>query len=128
METITQTVNAFSIRTTILQLVNLLLTAVILGGLVYLLFLSVKALRKYLKASDVRKEKAAACKTLGETLKEHRIRCHMTQEFVAEHLGVSRQAVSKWENGTSDPSTSNLLALAKLFGISPEELLKEIQP
>ena len=128
MKNITQTVNAFSIRTTILQLVNLLLTAVILGGLVYLLFLSVKALRKYLKASDIRKEKAAACKTLGETLKEHRIRCHMTQEFVAEHLGVSRQAVSKWENGTSDPSTSNLLALAKLFGISPEELLKEIQP
>jgi len=46
----------------------------------------------------------------------------MTQEFVAESLGVSRQAVSKWENGTSDPSTSNLFALAKLFGVSVEEL------
>ena len=51
----------------------------------------------------------------------------MTQEFVAEQLGVSRQAVSKWENGTSDPSTTNLLALAKLFGISPEELLRSIE-
>ena len=51
----------------------------------------------------------------------------MTQEFVAERLGVSRQAVSKWENGTSDPSTSNLLALAKLYGVSPEELLKQAQ-
>ena len=51
----------------------------------------------------------------------------MTQEFVAEHLGVSHQAVSKWENGTSDPSTSNLLALAKLYGVSAEELLKSIQ-
>lgn len=52
----------------------------------------------------------------------------MTQEFVAEHLGVSRQAVSKWENGTSDPSTSNLLALAKLYGVSAQELLQQINP
>ena len=50
----------------------------------------------------------------------------MTREFVAEHLGVSRQAVNKWENGTSDPSTSNLLALAKLYGLSPQELLQQI--
>ena len=50
----------------------------------------------------------------------------MTQEFVAEAIGVSRQAVSKWENGTSDPSTSNLIAIAKLFNITPEELLKEV--
>ena len=49
----------------------------------------------------------------------------MTQEFVAESLGVSRQAVSKWESGASDPSTSNLLALAKLYGVSAEELLRE---
>jgi transcriptional regulator with XRE-family HTH domain len=51
----------------------------------------------------------------------------MTQEFVAESLGVSRQAVSKWESGSADPSTSNLVALAKLFGVTPEELLKEAQ-
>ena len=50
----------------------------------------------------------------------------MTQEFVAEAIGVSRQAVSKWENGTSDPSTSNLIAISKLFNITPEELLKEV--
>jgi len=31
----------------------------------------------------------------------------------------------KWENGTSDPSTSNLMALAKLYGISAEELIRE---
>ena len=61
---------------------------------------------------------------LGEALKEHRTRCQMTQEFVAEHLGVSRQAVSKWESGASDPSTANLLALAKLYGISAEDLLR----
>lgn len=48
----------------------------------------------------------------------------MTQEFVAEAIGVSRQAVSKWENGSSDPSTSNLIALAKLFDVPAEELIK----
>ena len=49
----------------------------------------------------------------------------MTQEFVAESLGVSRQAVSKWESGASDPSTTNLIALAKLLGVKVEDLLKE---
>jgi len=41
---------------------------------------------------------------------------------------ISRDAVSKWENGTSDPSTSHLLLLAKLFGISAAALLKEVSP
>ena len=40
---------------------------------------------------------------------------------------MSRQAVSKWESGAADPSTSNLLALAKLFGVSAEELLKSVE-
>ena len=47
--------------------------------------------------------------------------------FVAESIGVSRQAVSKWETGAADPSTANLLALAKLYGVSPEELLHNAQ-
>ena len=96
------------------------------GGIIYCFILLIKALRKYLKSEPLRKETAIVRRSLGEALKEHRTRCHMTQEFVAEHLGVSRQAVSKWENGTSDPSTSNLLALAKLYGISPQELLQQI--
>ena len=90
------------------------------------LILLIKALLKYLHTGEIRREKSVVRKSLGEALKENRIRCQMTQEFVAEHLGVSRQAVSKWENGTSDPSTSNLLALAKLYGISAEELLKSV--
>ena len=85
--------------------------------------LIVKSLRKYIHSGETRKAKSIYKKTLGETLKEYRTRCKMTQEFVAESLGVSRQAVSKWESGVSDPSTSNLLALAKLFGVSAEELL-----
>ena len=112
-----------SINILMIVLINLC----IYGGLVYLFVLLVKALRKYLNSGKVTPQTIALRKSLGQALKEHRIRCHMTQEFVAEHLGVSRQAVSKWENGTSDPSTSNLLALAKLYGISAEELLKEIR-
>ena len=96
------------------------------GPIIFLFVLLVKALLKYLRSGNVRKEKATTRRSLGEALKENRIRCQMTQEFVAERLGVSRQAVSKWENGTSDPSTSNLLALAKLYGISAEELLRQV--
>ena len=50
----------------------------------------------------------------------------MTQEELAARLNVSRQAVSKWETGTADPSTSNLLALAKLFGVPAGELLQAV--
>lgn len=63
-------------------------------------------------------------KSLAELLKENRVKCKMTQEFVSEKLGVSRQAVSKWENGSTEPSTSNLIALAELYEVSAEELLK----
>ena len=77
--------------------------------------------------SIVEKAKIETKKTLGEELKISRTNCKMTQEFVAESLGVSRQAVSKWENGTSEPSTSNLIALAKLYGVSVEEILDKIK-
>ena len=99
---------------------------VLWGGIIYFFVLAAKALKKYIKSGDIRKEKAATAKSLGEALKQHRTRCRMTQEFVADHLGVSRQAVSKWKSGASDPSTANLLALAKLYGISAEELLRSI--
>lgn len=99
----------------------------IVGTLVLLVVLLIQALLKYLRSKDVRQEKSDIKRSLGETIKAHRTRCKMTQEFVAESLGVSRQAVSKWEQGSSDPSTSNLLALAKLFGISAEELLREVE-
>lgn len=84
----------------------------------YLIYLLIKALRKYLRSEPVRKERAEKARTLGEVIKRRRTECKMTQEFVAEALGVSRQAVSKWESGASDPSTTNLIALAKLFGVA----------
>ena len=58
-------------------------------------------------------------------LRELRKASGMTQEQLAAEFGVSVQAVSKWESGASDPSTSNLLALAKLYGVSAEDLLRE---
>ena len=101
--------------------------AIILIGLVVtLITLIIRTLQKYIKSKDIRIEKTETRITLGEAVKEHRTRCKMTQEFVAESLGVSRQAVSKWESGKSDPSTSNLIALAKLYGISAEDLLREV--
>ena len=108
----------FSILMTVMSLL-------ILAVGVYVLALLIRALRKYIRSEPVRKEKAASARSLGEVLKRRRTECKMTQEFVAESIGVSRQAVSKWESGTSDPSTSNLLALAKLFGIDAKELLDE---
>jgi DNA-binding XRE family transcriptional regulator len=100
---------------------------ILLAAFTVLFVLAVRALLRYLRSKEVRQEKAASRKSLGEALRAHRTQRRMTQEFVAEALGVSRQAVSKWENGSSDPSTANLLALAKLFGVSAEELLREVQ-
>jgi len=107
----------------IVNIVNILL----IGLIVFIIVLVIRALLKYLRSNDIRKEKAATKVSLGEVIKKHRTSCKMTQEFVAESLGVSRQAVSKWENGTSDPSTSNLIALAKLFDVSAEDLIREIK-
>ena len=109
-----------------LALILLALAVFCIVMFVKLLILVFKALRKYLNSD--RKEETLLRRSLGEVLKDHRMRCSMTQEFVAEALGVSRQAVSKWENGTADPSTSNLLKLAKLYGISPEDLIRAVQP
>lgn len=111
--------------------INLILLLVVgipfFAAPIYFGVLLVRALLKYIHSKDVREEKETTKVSLGEVIKANRLRCQMTQEFVAEAIGVSRQAVSKWESGASDPSTSNLIALAKLFGISPEELLREVK-
>ena len=97
------------------------------GVIIYIVILLIRALRKYLSSGKVTEETTKVRRSLGEVIKDHRTRCGMTQEFVAEQLGVSRQAVSKWENGTSEPTTSNLLALSRLFGVPAEELLRNIE-
>ena len=108
-------------------LLVLAINALAWGVIIYIVILLVRALRKYLNDGKTSAETQTVRRSLGEVIKYHRTRCGMTQEFVAEQLGVSRQAVSKWENGTSEPTTSNLLALAKLFGVPAEELLRGIE-
>ena len=116
----------FGYKTTFFIGIVLVISVALAVLFAILLWYVFRALRKYLREAPAREESAAIKRSLGEVLKAHRTRCQMTQEFVAESLGVSRQAVSKWENGTSDPSTVNLLALAKLYGVSADELLREV--
>ena len=110
-----------------LALPVLLLNLALLVFFIYVVVLIVRALRKFLLCGPVGINPPEQAKTLGESLKAHRTSRGFTQEYVAESLGVSRQAVSKWENGTSDPSTANLMALAKLYGLSVDELLKQVE-
>ena len=47
----------------------------------------------------------------------------LSQEGLAEKIGVSRQAVSKWERSESSPDTDNLIALSRIYGVSIDEML-----
>ena len=60
--------------------------------------------------------------TAGERIYKCRKAKKLSQEYVATILGVSRQAVSKWENDLSVPDTVNYINLAKIFGVSVEYL------
>ena len=97
------------------------------GVRIFIIVLLIKALMKYLNDKKTTPEQEIIRRSLGEALKAHRQQSGMTQEYVAEALGVSRQAVSKWETGAAEPSTSNLLALAKLYGVDPGDLLRVVQ-
>ena len=101
----------------------LLLALALWALFLYVVVLIVRALRKYLRSNQEGKSPSEQVKSLGEALKARRTQRGFTQEYVAEALGVSRQAVSKWENGSSEPSTANLMALAKLYGLSVDDLL-----
>lgn len=60
--------------------------------------------------------------TIGNRIIQARKKKGLTQEYLAEQLQVSRQAVSKWETGQSSPDTKNLIALSQLLGVSVEYL------
>ena len=62
---------------------------------------------------------------LPEKLLTLRKRSGLSQEALAEKLGVSRQTVSRWELGTAQPEIGSLLPLCRLFGVSAEELLDD---
>ena len=61
--------------------------------------------------------------TFAQKLKELRTRAGMSQEKLAEKVGVSRQAITKWETDKGAPDMDNLMAISDLFGVSVDELL-----
>ena len=59
---------------------------------------------------------------LGENIKSLRKQKNISQEVLANYLGVSFQAVSKWENGNTMPDVTMIPAIASFFGVSTDEL------
>ena len=59
---------------------------------------------------------------LGEKIKSLRKQKNLSQEVLANYLGVSFQAVSKWESGTTMPDVMLIPAIASFFGVSTDEL------
>ncbi|MDY4191508.1 MAG: helix-turn-helix transcriptional regulator [Oscillospiraceae bacterium] len=66
--------------------------------------------------------------TFGERIKALRKERGMTQEELAERLSVTRQTVSKWEQGTTQPDLDRVLELGRLFGVSTDHLLGGGEP
>lgn len=62
---------------------------------------------------------------LSDKIYSLRRRSGLSQEQLAEQVGVSRQAISKWESGLSTPELENLLALSRCFGITVDQLTSE---
>lgn len=60
---------------------------------------------------------------LSKNLQELRKRFHFSQEEVAERVGVSRQAVAKWESGETVPDLANTMALASLYDVTLDDLV-----
>lgn len=54
---------------------------------------------------------------IGQKIKNKRKELNLTQEYLAKELNISRQAVSKWEKGMSEPSMENLVKLSEIFGV-----------
>ena len=66
--------------------------------------------------------------TLSEKILYCRKHCALSQEALAEKIGVSRQAISKWETGEAAPELSKLALLAKTFGVTADWLISEDNP
>lgn len=65
--------------------------------------------------------------SLGQNIARRRKELKLSQEYVANALNVSRQAVSKWETGQSEPTARNLVELARLFDMTVSELVEPDQ-
>lgn len=62
---------------------------------------------------------------LKKKLKESRIKKGYSQVVVADYLQISRQSISKWENGKNSPDLKNLVKLSEFYEVSIDDLLKE---
>lgn len=61
---------------------------------------------------------------LSDNIRNYRKENNLSQDELAEKLGVSRQSISLWENGQTQPTIDNIIALAKIFNITADELLE----
>lgn len=62
---------------------------------------------------------------IGQKLKEKRTQLQISQEQLAEQIGVTRQTIASWEKGKTYPDIGSILKLSDLYGVSLDELLKE---
>ena len=60
---------------------------------------------------------------LSDQIRKYRKEKGLSQDELAEKLGVSRQSISLWENGQTQPTIENILALARIFNVSTDAIL-----
>ena len=65
---------------------------------------------------------------IGKAIARQRLRCGLTQEQVAERLGIGLEAVSRMERGVVTPNIARLFELASLFDCEAADLLRDISP
>lgn len=66
--------------------------------------------------------------SMSSRLQELRQKAQLSQEDLAERIGVSRQAISKWESEQSNPDIENIIRLSEVYNISTDYILKGTQP
>lgn len=66
-------------------------------------------------------------KTFGENLKRERKLCGLTQQELADKMGISQQQLSQWECNKFEPTVSNIVAIAKALDVSFDELFDGIE-
>ena len=61
---------------------------------------------------------------LGDNIRKYRKLNNMSQDDLAEKLNVTRQSISLWENGQTQPTIENIIAIAEVFGVATDDILK----
>ena len=63
---------------------------------------------------------------ISDNIKKYRKENNLSQDELAEKLGVSRQSISLWETGQTQPTIENIIALARIFNVSTDEILDNV--